>query len=79
MTSGDGELILEEGNNRFISRVEEMHGTKETRGEEEERGSGGEGTKGRGSIMTTRGGKPCKGDVAMGVRESKKEKKGESL
>ena len=63
------------GYNGFVSRVEETYRTKETSGEEEDRGSGGQGTERRGSVMITRGGKSCKRDVAMGLRENK----GESL
>ena len=52
------------------------HEEKEKR---EERGSEGEGTKGRGSRKTMRGGKPGKGDAVVGVEESEgKEKKRES-
>ena len=41
-----------------------MGGTKEIGGESEENESGGEGSKGRRSIMTTMGGKPDGGDAA---------------
>ena len=47
--------------------------------EKERRESGGEGTKGRGLVMTTKGGKPNGGDASARVGESKRgEKKGES-
>ena len=77
MASGDGELIVEERDNGFLSVVEEIGRTEETR-EGEERGGGGEGTKERGSGKTTRGEKLGGRDAAPWVRESEgEEKKGE--
>ena len=58
---------MDEGKSVFVSGVEEIDGTKEIGGEEEERGSEIEGTKGRGSGMTTRGEKPGRGDVVEHV------------
>ena len=40
---------MEDGDNRCISRAEKIGRIEETRGEREERGGEGEGTKGRGS------------------------------
>ena len=72
------ELTVEEGDSGFLSEVEEIGGTEETRGEGEERGGGGEGTKERGSGKTTRGEKQGGEDAAVWVRESEgEEKKGE--
>ena len=69
---------MEEGDNRFLSGVEEIGGTEETRGEGEEREGGGEETKERGSGKTTRGEKLGGEDASAWVRESEgEEKKGE--
>ena len=59
----------------FVSRLEETRKIEDTRGEGEERESGGEGTEGQGLTMTTKGGKPSKGDTSAGVRESEGEEK----
>ena len=55
----------------------EEEGTEDIGGEGEERENGGEGTKGRGSIMTTRGEKPGGEDKISRVRESEEEEKKE--
>ena len=70
---------MELGDRGSVSGAEEMGETEETGGEGEERESGGGGTEGHGSAMTTKGGKPGRGDAVAGVGESKGgEKKGES-
>ena len=68
---------MEEGDNRSISKAEEVGRTEETRGEGEERegGGGGERNKGRGSRKTMKGEKPGGGDATIGVRESKGDEK----
>ena len=53
-----------------MGRAKEIGG-----GEGEEEESRGEGTEAKGSTMTTKRGKPSKGEAAMRVRESKGEKK----
>ena len=76
--SRDDELTMEEGHNGSVSGSEEVGRIKETQGEGEERGGGGEGTKGRGLGKTVRGEKPSEGDAAVGLGESEvEEKKGE--
>ena len=61
--TGDGEVAVELGDKGSVSRSDETSLTKEIRGEGEERESGGGGTEGRRSAMTTKGGKPGRGDV----------------
>ena len=60
--------------------LEQMrHARPRKQEEKEKRKSEGGGTKGRGSEMTTKGGKPGEGDAVARVGESKGgEKKGES-
>ena len=66
---------MEEGDNGSVCGAEEVGRIEETQGEGEERGCGGEGTKGRGFGKTTRGEKQGEGDAAAGVRESEGEEK----
>ena len=79
MTTGDGEVAVELGDRGSVSRADETGCTEETRGEGEERKSGGGRTEGHVSAMTIKGGKPGGDDAAVGVGEGEGgEKKGES-
>ena len=80
MTNRDDKVAVELGDRGSIFGEDETgrtNGNKRRRRGERE--SGGEGTKGWGSTMTTKGGKPSGGDASTRFRESEGgEKKGES-
>ena len=79
MMTGDGEVAMEVGDKGLVSIADEAGWTKEIGGAGEERESGGGGSEGWRSAMTTKGGKPGRGDAASGVRKSEgAEKKEES-
>ena len=69
---------MEEGDNLYVSKAEETCETDEIGGEGEERGSGGEGTKGRGSGRTKRGEKPSRGDAIVGLEKARERRRSES-
>ena len=77
--TGDGEVAVELGETGSVSGADETGLTEYRRIRRGERESGGGGNEILGSAMTTKGGKPSRGDAVVGVGESEGgEKKGES-
>ena len=70
-------MAVELGDRRSVSRADETDKTEEIGGQGEEREIGGGGTEERGSAMTTKRGKPGRGDAAARVGESEGGEKNE--